>query len=130
MKRQLPKSLTVVIQPQSTRLIKPNFCFNLPPTQHHGFFEKLESISIKLCLIVLKCKITSLLPLKCILSDFMPVKYDVIVFIKNNVPLRNSSCQGFGFWFSFEFVPQKLRSNRSLVHPFASILLGDFLVCI
>ena len=104
MKRQLPKSLTVVIQPQSTRLIKPNFCFNLPLTQHHGFFEKLESISIKLCLIVLKCKITSLLPLKCILSEFMPVKYDVVVFIKNNVSLRKSSFQGFGFGFFFEFV--------------------------
>ena len=57
----------------------------------------------------------------------MPVKYDVVVFIKNNVPLRKSSFQGFSFWFFFEFVPQNLRSNRSLVHPFASILLGDFL---
>ena len=37
LKRQLSKSFTVVIQPLSTRLIKPNFCFTLPPTQHHSF---------------------------------------------------------------------------------------------
>ena len=30
LKRQLSKSFTVVIQPLSTRLIKPNFCLDLP----------------------------------------------------------------------------------------------------
>ena len=35
----LSKFFTVVIQPLSTRLIKPNFCFPLPRTQPHSFFR-------------------------------------------------------------------------------------------
>ena len=29
----------LMIQPLSTRLIKPNFCLTLPPKQHHSFFR-------------------------------------------------------------------------------------------
>ena len=36
---KLSKSFTVVIQPLSTCLIKPNFCFTLPPTQYRSFFR-------------------------------------------------------------------------------------------
>ena len=43
---QLSKSFTVVIQPLSTRLIKPTFLFwSPPPTQHHSFFRNYKSIS-------------------------------------------------------------------------------------
>ena len=38
-KRQLSKSFTVVIRPLLTRLMKPNSCFTLSPTQHHSFFR-------------------------------------------------------------------------------------------
>ena len=34
-----PKSFTMVIQPLSTRLMKPNFCSTLPPTKYHSFFR-------------------------------------------------------------------------------------------
>ena len=44
-KRQLSKSFTVVIRPLSTRLIKPNFCFTLPPTQHHSFFRNWKLVN-------------------------------------------------------------------------------------
>ena len=46
-KLQHSKSFTVVIQPLSTRLIKPNFCFTLPPTQHHSFFRNQKFIHRK-----------------------------------------------------------------------------------
>ena len=39
-KCQLSKLFTVVIQPLSIHLIKPYFCFTLPPTQNHSFFPK------------------------------------------------------------------------------------------
>ena len=57
----------------------------------------------------------------------MPVKYDLIVFIKNKVPLRMSSFQA---WFLSGFSSSlylKTCDQTSLVHPFASILIGDFL---
>ena len=33
------KVTSVVIQPSTNSLIKPNLCFTLPPTQHHSFFR-------------------------------------------------------------------------------------------
>ena len=42
LQRQLSKSFTVVIQPLSTGLIKPNFCFTLQTDAVPQFLEKLE----------------------------------------------------------------------------------------
>ena len=37
----------MVIQPLSTSLKKPYFCFTLPPTQHHSFFRNYKFVRLK-----------------------------------------------------------------------------------
>ena len=47
----------MAIQPLSTRLIKPNFCFTLPPTQHHSSVETRHLFTITDALVRFrKCK--------------------------------------------------------------------------
>ena len=57
-KRQLSKSFTVVIQPLSTRLIKPNFCFDLSHRRSTTVSLETRNLFIYLfsCLILIGCK--------------------------------------------------------------------------
>ena len=41
---QLSKSFTALIRPLSTRLMKPNLFFTLPPMQHHSFFRNSKFV--------------------------------------------------------------------------------------
>ena len=120
----------MVIQPLSTRLIKPNFCFTLPPTQHHSFFRNLKHIGkIKFfqyfhsfsSIINIKKRIIT----KSCLGQIMKIFLNVCIICKTILQVQNYQEQQIWFEKLLAAIKEILRSQQNVVYIFIiTILFG------